>query len=591
MKFDMFKCALVWIFFLWILNPLISQQFRAFVDEDYQVHIDTITGLDIHFRTESRPSPQMQGFPLRLVANTVHKNFRNVALADINGTKGDEILFGANDQFFVYSKDEILWTKKLSGIAIYPPSVADLDGDGDFEIIQTTGGNNQPGRLYAWDHRGEPLPGWPLNFDDHWMLSAAAVSDVDNDGFMEIVVSERVPPAGKVHILKLNGEEWSKAWPVTLDKTPAVTPTIGDVDGDGDKDVIVYSTGTRYAFDLDSRPLEGWQKTTEPDQRYSYQSPILVEGNNQVPTMVLGASHGDAPQFLGLGSSGQNLPGWPIAVPELKWTFSTPSVVRINDQYKIFLSRPIGQNETEDVVYGWDQHGNLLPNFPLVKKGGLEGIICIANIDDDSPQELIFGSNLVDQNLQGTLHGYDVETGQEEDGFPLYTRGWTYMNGACLGDVDGDDLLDIVALSYTQNFGANTDSLYLNVFELKKAFTKDDISWGTYKGDNTRAGNFDRRLVSQSFSTNMPEISFDIFPNPTSGNINILFHSSYVSTLQLSVHDILGRLVYRWNISILQSGYYAESLDLSRLTPGFYQIVLKSDFESGCKKISIVGKN
>jgi hypothetical protein len=50
------------------------------------------------------------------------------------------------------------------------------------EIAVNTGGVPNAGRMYLLDPTGTDLPGWPLNFSDHWMINAPALADVDGDG-------------------------------------------------------------------------------------------------------------------------------------------------------------------------------------------------------------------------------------------------------------------------------------------------------------------------------------------------------------------------------------------------------------------------
>ena len=69
------------------------------------------------------------------------------------------------------------------------PAIADLDGDGWLDIVAGTG-NFYAGRgyaVYAWDRAGNPLPGWPVATGGY-VISVPSVGDIDGDGQPEVIV-------------------------------------------------------------------------------------------------------------------------------------------------------------------------------------------------------------------------------------------------------------------------------------------------------------------------------------------------------------------------------------------------------------------
>lgn len=526
---------------------------------------------------------QLAGFPVAVVGNPTFKNMRGLALADINNDNISDIVFATHNCIYAYTYQGLLWQKSLTGTAIYPPTVGDINNDGFPEIIQTTGGSSTTGRVYAFDHNGNLLSGWPVSCSNHWMICASAISDLNEDEEKEIIVCEMASTVGKVHILKNNGTSFSSNWPVTLDGIPAVTPSIADVDNDGEKDIVVNSIKSRYIFGLDGLPKSGFPLVTEPLQKYSYQSPAIADFDNDNTLEIIGATHGDAPQFYVMNHDGSDFGNWSITVPDSSWTYSPPTVVKIDGNWKIFMSRPIG-SEAEDMLYGWDTDGNVLPNFPIVKAGGLEGFISVADINDDNDCELVFGSNLLDSTGYGFIHAYSIDNGAQLPNYPIRPRGWTFMNGICPGDVNGDGMMELVALSYTNSFGQTTDSVYINIYELNVPYSYEKVLWGTYKGSNERTG-FVRDMISNIPHNETVTGKITISPNPVVDKLKISWNNSSTAKTVVRITDITGRAIQSFDYPNLSGGESTIEIDLSAMQSGCYFAIVET-----AGKLSAVAK-
>jgi len=457
---------------------------QAYLGPDGEVMVETRT---LNQRpddfTESTKYSQLPGWPKKIASHPNFKNFRGVTLADIDGDGAEEILVASYNSMKVFKGNgTLVWSRNLTGTAIYPPSVADMDGNGTLGIVQVTGGIPNNGRIYYMDVNGNDHPGWPMNFSSHWILCAPVIADVTGNGTKEIIVQTRT--SNNLHVLNIAGEV---VWTVNLDGIPAFTPSVADIDNDGNAEVIACnSSGVLFAFDKNGQHKPGFPVPSD-GYSFSYQSPLLVDldGNSQLS--IVGAAHGDAPKFYVRNSNGTYRDGWPVPVQDNSWTYCPPTAVDLqgNGEYSIFMSRPVS-DVPAPMLWGFHENGSVMEGFPIVKAGGLESFMSIADISGDGNHDIIFGSNMLVDG-KGFIHAYPIGGSSELEGFPLRPFGFTYMNGPNLGDVNGDGMLNLVALSYEQTFSV-TDSAFINVYDLQIPVAEADVLFGTYKGGNDRTG-------------------------------------------------------------------------------------------------------
>ncbi|XP_050114709.1 protein DEFECTIVE IN EXINE FORMATION 1-like isoform X2 [Malus sylvestris] len=153
-------------------------------------------------------------------------------LGDIDITKyvaGSIVVFNLDTKQVKWTAELDLSTETATFRAhIYSsPTVVDLDGDGNLDILVGT----SFGLFYVLDHHGKVREKFPLEMAE--IQGAVVAADINDDGKIELVTTDA---HGNVAAWTTKGVE---IWENHLKSLVPQGPTIGDVDGDGHTDVVV----------------------------------------------------------------------------------------------------------------------------------------------------------------------------------------------------------------------------------------------------------------------------------------------------------------------------------------------------------------
>jgi hypothetical protein len=573
-----------------ISSNIMAQTKMAKIDDTNFGQIEVIE-VPTKSQLKSFKADQINGWPMAFESNASFKNMRGVCLSDIDNDGSDDIIFAANSKIFAYNSDgSLIWESILQGTATYPPAAADLNNDGSIEIVQITGGVPANGHIHVFDNEGNVMSGWPVSIDNNWLICSPALADLDNDKSLEILVSERLPE-GRLHIFRHDGTNFSDNWPVVLDGYPAVTPSVAydyslkdNATSNAliDSLIVMCSTKSIYAFDIEGNVIEGFPIENDYT-KFSYQSSLICNQFNK--TDIIGASHGDQSEFYAFSNNGNYATGnWPVSTADNSWTYCPPIALGLNETFDFYI---FGQPDASDgisfpTIHAFDPDGNYIDGFPYERTDGLEGFISAMYSADLSKLYIFTGSNMKDENGFGFIHAYSANTDlsdfAELAGFPIQVQGFTFMNGVNLGDVNNNNKLDLVVLSYDLDF-ADTDSIHINIFEMEDIIYNPAYCFGTYKGNNLRNGFTTPFGYNAKSEINNSQNTIEVYPRIFKENLNIVSDSNF-DVMIFSSQGILIKKLCNCEKKCI--------FNLSDLTEGMYFVKVKQNNKiSTCKVIKL----
>ncbi len=301
------------------------------------------------------------------------------------------------------------------------PAIGDLDGDGDLEIV--VAGIDR--RIHAWHHTGEVVAGWPIyRYNGDALLrggiSSPALGDIDNDGLPEVVVGTMSPPwdpssgaapdYNKGTIWAINGDSTNvPGWPVTTEQYINSSPALGDIDKDGQLEIVVGSgrgaagrENLVYVFQADGHLRNGWPAVTQATMEAP---PALADIDKDGKLeVIIGCGWnggyntcGDGTAKLyALNDDGTRVPGFPMQ-PQLaqSWVDRTQSRAM---PFSPVVADIDGDGDLEILVTQSQDFGlTVVSSMGLVEsfrelsdsEGYLEAAPHVADIDKDGKMEII----------------------------------------------------------------------------------------------------------------------------------------------------------------------------------------------------------
>jgi subtilisin family serine protease len=396
--------------------------------------------------------------------------------ADLDGDRNAEVLWAGRFSMKVKDRngsDFPGWPQSIYESPTGPPSVADLDGDGTPEIGLISGDGSDYS-LYLWHKDGRSVPGWPKSFKWYNGFALDNVSpvfaDVDDDGFKDIIwFSSTTNGETVVHVDRYNGTSLP-GWPVTLPASAGNTfcpPAVADVDGDGLLDIaLITFNGEIFLLHHDGKIFDGWPVHLQDSGLGGGVAFADLDHDGQLEIF--------ADTYEGFVSlykvTGEQMPGWPQKTVGIAYS---PAFGDLDGDGKPEIV--VGGNG-DGRIYVFRANGSLLPGWPQFPGSWVQPPI-VADLDGDGHLDVASSDG------KGFLHAWSadgIELGAL--GFPIQasTGGWGCYSGPVVGDVNNDGKIEILV------FGENSYGMWDLGTHLNRSLTP----WPTMLGDNAHQSRY-----------------------------------------------------------------------------------------------------
>jgi len=414
----------------------------------------------------------LQNFPVDL------QGFTNMppAVADINGDGQEEILICNRNGLlqFINKDGAVIFVKNIEEKVYGNIAAADVDGDGMAEVVFGT----MKRRLHVIKSDSSELAGFPLQASS-LIDQGVAIGDVAGDNLPEIVFATFDK---KLHLVNNSGEELA-GWPLELETRCVKNPLLIKTE-DGFRIVIVNFIDEIQIIDQDRRFLAEY-----PLQTHLRKPPALAD----------------------IDGDGQ------------------PEIVCVTEDQKLHVARLDGQT---------------LEPFPLHVKTTSQAAPGFADLDDDGRPEILLGGD--DNHLYAFTH-----QGKQFRNFPVKLAG-RLSGGAILTDMDRDGDPEIIT--------AGSSGLY--ALDLRDT-TAASVEWESYLGNNRRTGLYGDK-ASTAIAMQSPHLAaqfrlYQNWPNPFNPQTTITVSvplDVQNNIVKLEIFDILGQKVKLLFSGKLNSGVH-----------------------------------
>jgi hypothetical protein len=325
---------------------------------------------------------------------------------DIDGDGMDELIAAhAFVDIRAYDVDlqQVKWSIPESDLGSI--DLKDVDGNGTLDVIV---GENQFGSAVVYDTTTLQQIGSVHNPDAG--IHAVCAGDFDQDGVVEVAFATGANWTGPKHVIVGNPATGAIEWKnVELDG-PMIGPLRGDLDGDGQPEIVVACSRTESA----------------------YSGRLLVLDPTTLALRAMSPAIFPAASTVGIAD---------IALYDVDGDGTKEIIVAGDSSYsgyiQIYHFTPPG---TFTLIWTNATHPNGAPFYS----------VAAADVDGDGALEIIGGGGMATTGASEiSVYVYSYATHAEEWHSPSLSSNFDQIQGLAVSDLDGDGIPEIVALPRT----------------------------------------------------------------------------------------------------------------------------------------------
>lgn len=291
------------------------------------------------------------------------------------------------------------------------PAVGDIDGDGEPEIVV----NALNGRVYAWHVDGSEVrdgdadPGtdgifyYRAGSDYEWSMSGPTLYDLDGDGAKDVIFGTRNDSSGlkRLMAVKFDGTD-VPGFPRSVSGPIGASPAVADLNNDGMVEIVFFTGwGQVYAIQADGTDYPGFPYGPGITSNLSWvTSPAVgdMDGDGQLEIIYTSNVSGLDSRLVVVdtdvlgGTSGTMLSGWPAALPGS--TEGSPVVGDIDGDGSPEVLQGIGGGDENapDRMYAFHSDGTAVAGFPISLSGPGTTAPVICDLDNDGDVDIVYAA-------------------------------------------------------------------------------------------------------------------------------------------------------------------------------------------------------
>jgi hypothetical protein len=316
--------------------------------------------------------------------------------------------------------------------------------------VDFAGNESAPSAEFSSSTNPNQMEGWPIQMDVATTCSPV-LGDIDGDGDLEVVQGNlKVCAWHHNGVEMVDGDSDAQSWGVLSSHgNDFVSPiALARIDGAVGLDIIAASRNTReiYVFNHSGEVLAGWPQPVENGIRAAMVAgDINGDGVYEIVAVdeigVVYVWNADGTEYRD-GDTNPVTPGVFYRLPGCTFLYAAPSLADVDDDGRDEI---LAATQTGD-LYIFNEDGSLVPGFPFNLSDGIGGSPAVGDLDDDGDLEVVV------QLAGGRFRAYHL------DGSLMWGK-W-YKNDAffkpspALGDLTGDGRLEAVLPSTDGNLYA-----------------------------------------------------------------------------------------------------------------------------------------